>query len=264
MATRREEKERLRQIRLEAEQREAGEQRRKLLVGYAIAGVLGAAVIAGIVVVLLSSGGGGGASGTAHINAVTGDTHGLTPDTRDGPEPPPLQEADLKTAAKAAGCVLREDLPIEGRSHLPPGSPTPDYKTNPPTSGDHIQPPLQQADGAYIDPADQINVVHSLEHGRLAIEYSPELPEAQQLELRGLYDTLYGGALLFPNPDMPYQVAAVTWGNLLGCKKYEGAKTLDAIRLFGLEHWGTAPEPVTGFGPLDEATPGTPTGATGS
>jgi hypothetical protein len=262
MASRREEKERLRQIRIEAEKREAGEQRRKLLLGYAIAGVLAAAVIAGVGVVILSSG--GGAEGTAHINAISGDTHGLTPDERDGPEPSPLQEADLTTAAEAAGCELREDLRIEGRTHLTPGSPTPKYRTNPPTSGDHIEPPLQQADGAYIDPPDQINVVHSLEHGRLAIEYSPTLAEDAQLELRGLYDTLYGGALLFPNPDMPYDVAAVTWGNLLGCDTYEGARTLDAIRLFGLERWGTAPEDVTAFGPLDEATPGTPVGATGS
>jgi len=262
MANRREEKERLRQIRLEAEQRERSEQRRKLLLGYAVAGVLGAAVIVGIVVVILSSGGGDGASGGAHINAITGDTHGLAPDERDGPEPPPLAETSLSEAAATAGCDLREDLPIEGRSHLPPDSKEPNYKTNPPTSGNHIEPPLQQADGAYLDPADQINVVHSLEHGRLAIQYNPQLPEETQLELRGLYDTEYGGALLFPNPDMPYDVAAVTWGNLLGCKEYRGEATLDAIRLFGLEHWGQAPEPVDGFGPLDEATPGTPSGTT--
>jgi len=263
MADRREEKERLRQIRLEAEQREASEQRRKLLLGYAVAGVLGAAVIVGIVIVILSSGGGGdGASGGAHINAITGDTHGLKPDERSGPEPPPLKETSLSEAAATAGCDLREDLPIEGRNHLPSGSKEPDYKTNPATSGDHIQPPLQQADGAYLDPAEPINVVHSLEHGRLAIQYSPQLPEEAQLELRGLYDTMYGGTLLFPNPDMPYDVAATTWGNLLGCQDYRGEATLDAVRLFGFEHWGQAPEPVEGFGPLDEATPGTPSGAT--
>jgi hypothetical protein len=257
MATRKQEKERLRQIRLEAERREAAEQRRKLLIGYGIAGVLAAAVVAGVVVVILSSGG-GGASGGAHINAVTGTTHGLTPDGRDGPEPPALQEASLTDAAEAAGCVLRENLPIEGRTHLPPNAKEPNYRTNPPTSGNHVEPPLQQADGAYLDPPEQLNVVHSLEHGRIAIEYSPDLPEEQQLELRGLYDTMYGGALLFPNPEMRYEVAVAAWGSLLGCNEYRGASTLDAIRLFGLEHWGQGPEPVEAFGPLDEATPGTP------
>jgi hypothetical protein len=258
VADRREEKERLRQLRVEAEQRETSEQRRKLLIGYAIAGLLGAAVIAGIVVVILSSG--GGAEGDARISAITGDTHGLAPDERDGPEPPALQEEELAVAARAAGCELREDLPIEGRTHLPPEAEPPDYRTSPATSGDHAAPPLQQADGAYLDPAEQINVVHSLEHGRVAIQYSPDLPEEAQLELRGLYETLYSGALLFPNREMPYEVAAAAWGNLLGCKSYEGAETLDAIRLFGIEHWGAGPEDVGAFGPLDEATPGTPQG----
>jgi hypothetical protein len=258
---RREEKERLRQIRLEAEQREASEQRRKLLLGYGVAGLLGAAVVVGIAIVVLS-GGGDGASGGAHISAITGDTHGLQPDERDGPEPPILQNSDLDEAAATAGCDLREDLPIEGRTHISPEDPEPKYRTNPPTSGNHIEPPLQQADGAYMEPADPVNVVHSLEHGRLAVQYSPGLPEEAQLELRGLYDTIYGGALLFPNPDMPYDVAVTAWGNLMGCDSYRGESTIDAIRLFGLEHWGQGPEPVEGFGPFDEATPGTPVGAT--
>ncbi len=264
MADRREEKERLRQIRLEAERREASEQRRKLLAGYLVAGVLGLAVLVGIVVVVLSSGGGDGASGQARILQASGDTNGLTPDTREGTEPPPLKDPDLSDAAKAAGCVLREDLPNEGANHLPPGSPMPDYKTAPPTSGDHIQPPLQQADGAYLDEPSPLNFIHSMEHGRLLIMYQPDLPEADQLELRGLYDTMYSGALLFPYSEMPYAVAATTWTNLIGCKKYEGGKTIDTIRDFGVEHWGTAPEGVDFFGPLDGPTPVEPSDASSS
>ncbi len=256
MAGRKEEKERLRQIRIEAEKREAHEQRRKLIAGYAVAGALGLAVLAGVAIVLLSGGGGGdGASGEAHILAQSGDTNGLTPDTREGTEPPVAEETDLEDAARAAGCTLRQELPDEGANHLSPGSPVPKYKTSPPTSGDHIQPPLQQADGAYMDEASPLNFVHSMEHGRLLIMYQPDLPEAQQLELRGLYDTLYSGALLFPYADMPYEVAATTWRNLLGCETYKDAQTLDAIRAFGAEHWGTAPEGVDFFGPLDGPTP---------
>ena len=111
MATRKEERERLREIRREAEKREAREQRRKLALGYAAAGILGAAVIAGIVVVIMS--GGGGPSGEGHINAVTGNTNGVPPDDRTGTAPPPLKELNLKTAAKKAGCVLK--LKPEGR-----------------------------------------------------------------------------------------------------------------------------------------------------
>jgi hypothetical protein len=85
---------------------------------------------------------------------------------------------------------------------------------------------------------EEIDFVHSLEHGRMEIQYSPNLSERDQLALKGLYDTLYGGTLLFPNEKVPYEVAATTWTNLIGCKTYKGAITLDAIRDFGEETWG--------------------------
>ena len=56
---------------------------------------------------------------------------------------------------------------------------------------------------------------------------------------------MYGATLLFPNDNMPYEVAATTWTNLLGCKKYKGEITLDAIRAFGKATWGNyGGEPV--------------------
>ncbi len=257
MANRREEKERLRQIREEAEKRGAGEQRRKLLIGYAVAGVLAAAVIAGIVIVVAGSGG-GGASGSAHINAGSGSTNGVPPDDRHGPKPPPVKVADLKTAAKNAGCDLRLGLKDEGHTHIAPDAKTPDYKTNPPTSGPHVQFPFQQADGAYKDEPKEIDFVHSLEHGRMEIQYSPKLVDKDQLALRGLYDTLYGATLLFPNDQMPYEVAATAWTDLMGCKTYKGAITLDAIRDFGKATWGRfGGEPVSGF-PFTGPTPVNP------
>ena len=84
---------------------------------------------------------------------------------------------DLAAAAKKAGCVLRLHLADEGHDHIPPGSPTPHYKTNPPTSGNHVEPPYQQADGAYSEMPAEIDFVHSLEHGRMEIQYSPKLAE---------------------------------------------------------------------------------------
>jgi hypothetical protein len=82
----------------------------------------------------------------------------------------------------------------------------------------------------------------------MEIQYSPSLPEKEQLEVKGLYDTMYGATLLFPNKKMPYQVAATTWTNLIGCPEYKGSITLDAIRAFGKETWGKyGGEPVFGF-----------------
>ena len=50
--------------------------------------------------------------------------------------------------------------------------------------------------------------------------------------------------LLFPNSHMPYEVAATAWTQLMGCKSYKGAKTLDAIRDFRDQFRGRGPEAV--------------------
>jgi uncharacterized protein DUF3105 len=104
----------------------------------------------------------------------------------------------------------------------------------------------------------EIDFVHSLEHGRMEIQYSPELPEKAQLELKGLYDTMYAAALLFPNEKMPFDVAATTWTNLLGCKTYKGSITLDAIRDFGKATWGRYGGENPEAFPFTGPTPGNP------
>ena len=188
-----------------------------------------------------------GGSGEAHINQSSGSTNGVEPDDRAGTTPAQAKTTNLKQAAKKAGCTLRLHLKDEGHDHIAPTAATPEYKTNPPTSGNHVEPPYQQADGAYSEMPGEIFIVHALEHGRMEIQYSPELPEEDQLALKGLYETMYGGTLLFPNDKMHYEVAATTWTNLLGCPEYKGDATLDAIRAFGKATWGKyGGEPVNG------------------
>lgn len=236
------EREKRRQERVESEGAGASSNRTRLIVGYSVAAVVVLAIA--VVVFVLASGGDSGndgaAEGDAHINlnASIGSTNGVEPDNRAGTVPAPAKITNLAAAAKAAGCDLRLGLKDEGHEHIPVGSPPPDYKTNPPTSGAHVEPPYQQADGAYTETPEEIDYVHSLEHGRMEIQYSPDLPEKDQLALKGLYDTMYGATLLFPNGKMPYEVAATTWTNLLGCPTYKGAATLDAIRAFGKATWG--------------------------
>lgn len=247
MANRREEeRERLRQARQERESSQAKSDKRRLYAVYAVAGLIGLLVVVGIIAAVASSG--GGDTGEAHINLASGSSNGVKPDEREGTPPPKSKELSLQQAAKKADCTLRLNLKEEGHTHIPPTAPTPHYETNPPTSGNHVEPPYQQADGAYSEMPGEIFFVHSLEHGRIEIQYSPELPEEAQLELKGLYDTMYKGALLFPNDNMNYEVAATSWRNLMGCNEYKGAATLEAIRAFGREHWGHGREPASAFG----------------
>jgi hypothetical protein len=253
MASRKQQRERLRAERLAAEQSAGSSTRTRMLAGYFVAGLLTLAVLAGLVVVLTKGGGsangGTDACANAHVNADFGSVDGLEFDCRKGTPPPERKQGDLVLAAREAGCTLRQDLPDEGNTHVP-NSQAVTYRTNPPTSGNHNPNPV--ADGAYTTPlrtnpdtGNQMNIrnlVHAMEHGRIEIQYASKLPEPDQLALKGVFDEDPPAMVMFPNNDMPYQVAATAWRQLLGCPAYN-ERVLDAIRAFRDTYRGQGPEP---------------------
>jgi hypothetical protein len=178
--------------------------------------------------------------GGAFIDASTGEFTGLQPDCRQGTLPEPVATADLEEAADVAGCDLELGLPDEGNDHIPASKPT-SYETNPPTSGDHDEVPL--ADGAYEDTPEERFFVHSMEHGRIVVQYQPDLAEEDQLALKGVLEEDPDGMILVQNDEMPYEVAATAWTNLLGCDTYT-PEALDAIRDFRDEFRGQGPEDI--------------------
>jgi hypothetical protein len=249
MPSRREEKERLRAERLAAERAASSSARRRLFAGYLVAGLLGAAVIAGLVVVIASGGEGDGGAGDACDNAHiqnTGSFTGLEPDCREGTPPPPIQFGDLAQSSEQANCELRVNLPDEGATHVADNQPV-QYETTPPTSGNHNPVPI--SDGAFTTPVttdtsqkpNVRNEVHAMEHGRVLIHYKPTLPEDQQLALKGVFDQDPGGMLLFPDPDMPYDVAVTAWRNMVVCPTYDPL-VLDVVQNFRDTYRGNGPE----------------------
>ena len=252
MSIRREEKERLRQQRLAQAQSQAASDRRRLILGYVVAGVLGAAVFVGLGVVLFSGGDDGGGTPSAggdcdnaHIQTTFGVFEAYQCDNREGTEPPELQFGDLEESVTNAGCELQQDLPEEGNTHFTDES-LGTYETIPPNSGDHFGVGDEAAsgavaDGAYLTTPPESRLVHSMEHGRMEIRYQPDLPEDQQLALKGVFDEDPGGIILIPDPDLPYDVAVSAWTNIVGCKTYDPL-VLDVIRNFRDTHRGNGPE----------------------
>ena len=256
MSTRKEERERMRQERLAAQQAAVSSDQRRLYIGYAIAGLIVAAIIAGIVVAITGGGGGGGDAQDpdqypelAQIKPQIGTVpDGIEPDGREGSAPPAQQQGDLEAAARAANCDLQLALEDEGNGHFQNDDREVDYGTSPPTSGDHYGNPSEAgsgalADGAYLETPPITRAVHALEHGRVEIQYSPDLPQSDQLALKGLFLESPEAVIMFPNPDMPYEVAITAWTQLAGCEKYEGAATLDVLRVFRDIYRGAGPEP---------------------
>ena len=119
---------------------------------------------------------------------------------------------------KAAG--LHPHPPAdEGRGHESKQFTEADYNTNPPTSGAHF--PQWAQDGVYEpdNTPDLGQLVHTLEHGRIDVQYKPGTdPElVKQLEAFVAENDGYH-MLLFQNPTkMKPQVAATAWGQSLTC-----------------------------------------------
>jgi len=230
MASREEEKRQRREQR-EAQQRaaESANQRKRLV---AIGGAVAAAIAVIVVGVVLAAGGGGG------------DDASQASSTADGAPIPAQKEQDFDAAIKAAGCTFTEH-PDEGSTH------TQDrftgYKTNPPTSGTHNPEPAP--DGIYEpgESPEPNNWVHTLEHGRVIIQYKPGTPQRQIDQLETLAgenvkgSPAYHMVLMENNTEMKPQVAAVTWTRSLACDELND-KTFDAIRVFRDRYVDQAPE----------------------
>lgn len=221
MSSRREEKERRREERLARERDldQAAARRRRLqqLGGGALAVVAVAAIA-----VAATSGGGASSGGGKATDAKA-----------------------VVAAASAAGCKARS-YPNFGRNHT---TATVQYKTNPPTSGDHAPEPA--SDGIY-DPGGTPRVgklVHAMEHGRVEVQYGRQLTAAQRSELVALINQRGpkgrpGGhsTLLFENTTgMPYVVAASSWQHLIGCRQFT-PKALQALRAFRDAYVDKGPE----------------------
>lgn len=161
---------------------------------------------------------------------------------------PPQQESNLKVAAKKANCQLTS-WPDEGNTHTTDASKW-IYKTNPPTSGPHNPSPAQ--DGIYAqgnEPAVGLTV-HSLEHGRIDIQYKAGTPKATvaKLETLGLeqlqFDSEGYHTLVFQNnTKMKAAVAATAWRQSLTCNTVNDG-VYDAIRDFRTKYTNKGPEMV--------------------
>jgi hypothetical protein len=235
VASRQEEKEARRKERQERERKEAAaaaRRRRLQLVG---GGLLAIVAIAAVVVAILAAAGGG-----------DDEQEAAAPSGANAAAQLPAQEtSDVQEAAKAAGCTLT-NAEYEGAGHEEKDFKPSDYKTNPPTSGTHF--PEWYDDGVY-EPGTTDNLgmlVHTLEHGRINVQYKPGTPAADVAKLEALLAEQNEGyhMLLYENTTgMDAQIAATAWTHLLTCDEMND-KVFDAIRTFRARYIDKGPETV--------------------
>jgi len=233
VSSRQQEKERRRQERIareQAEKRAAARRKRLQMVGGV---VLGVAAVVGVVIAIVATGGGD-----------EGDAQEPS-DQANLPTLPQQQATSLEAAAKDSGCRVI-NAKYEGASHEEREFQPSDYRTNPPTSGNHF--PQWAQDGIFG--ADELpplgELVHTLEHGRINVQYKPGTPERIVRQLEAFMAENEDGyhMLLYQNPTgMEYQVAATAWTHLLGCREWND-KAIDALRTFRQRYIDKGPEKV--------------------
>jgi Protein of unknown function (DUF3105) len=238
VAHRQEEKERRRVERLaaeEAERRSAGRRKRLQL---AFGALIAIGAVAGIAFAATSLGGGDTGGGDKPEPSKPASEADL-------PKLPTQQTSDLAAAAKAAGCTVSNPA-VEGANHEDKDFTAADYKTNPPTSGNHN--PDWYDDGIYA-PGDVPRLgmlVHPLEHGRIELQYKPGTPDSTVKQLEALMAEQSDGyhMLLFENTTgMKDAVAATAWTHSVTCPEMND-KVFDALRSFRARFIDKGPETV--------------------
>lgn len=243
MASRKEQKEALRQERLAREQAAAQAASRKRLIGIVVASILVLGIVGALVAVVVA--GGGDDDGVSSGEAGTSAASVQYPD---GGEIPAQEEADLAAAMKAAGC--KDETVVDHPYDDPKGVHTGDpnevikYKSEPPALGRHYQVPIE--DGIYGEAQPVTHVVHDLEHGRIVIWLRPDLPSDQLAQFKALYEEDPYHVIMLPRAEIKQPFAVSAWvgdtnGHILRCDEVND-NTWDAIRAFKEKYRDKAPE----------------------
>lgn len=100
-------------------------------------------------------------------------------------------------------------VPEMGRGHIEPGSPRPDYNSNPPSSGSHYG---QTARTGFREEAiPDEHIVHNLEHGDIWIAFHPRISDDVKDRLKRFAG---GKVIVTPREANDFDISLVAWGRL--------------------------------------------------
>jgi Protein of unknown function (DUF3105) len=233
VSSRQEEKERRRKEREAAEQAAQSSAARRKRMGLVGGGVLLAAIL---VIVALAAFSGGGDDG----ETTAGDSDGPLVEAVAAPT---QNVTNLQDAARAAKCKL-ESPREEGSDHV---TETVQYRSNPPTSGNHDPVPAEDGEYSADSPPDPEQSVHALEHGRILFQYKEGSPAQRAGQLKSVFEEEFKGtpayhALFFQNQtNMEAAVAATAWTQSLTCPQWND-QVFDALRAFRRQYTDRGPE----------------------
>jgi uncharacterized protein DUF3105 len=158
-------------------------------------------------------------------------------------------------ATEALGCRPIQSFTAEGRQHLQPGQPLPEYQTTPATSGPHNGVPYQGPPviEGEVTPQLEAQLVHNLEHAYVVMYYRPSGDGALPVDVRERLADLARDedkVILAPYPRLKEgtSLAFAAWTRLQTCPtipESQAAAAVDVANGFidQFRGGGEAPEP---------------------
>lgn len=115
---------------------------------------------------------------------------------------------------------------IEGREHVS-NTESVEYKTNPPTSGNHYADAIDW--GIYDYELQDERVVHGLEHGGIWISYKG-VDEDTVKKIEAIARKYPNRVIASPRPENDSAIAVASWGRLLELDVFDEQKIIEYIK----------------------------------
>ena len=152
---------------------------------------------------------------------------------------------DVAKAMSQAGCTF-ESPPNQGRQHTSNLNDKAEHNSVPFTSGTHyFQPAIF---GIYEQPLNELQVLHNLEHGGIAIQYGSRVPASEVAKITSFYQDDANAMIVAPLPRLGDKIALTAWTHIATCTNFDQ----DAFKAFRDAYRYKGPESF----PKDALQPG--------
>lgn len=144
-------------------------------------------------------------------------------------------------SAAPQGEDFSRSVPLLEATHIPVGSPLPEYTSNPPSSGPHY--PQTARSGFRTQAIPDQNIIHNLEHGDVWIAFNSRIAESAENDLKQ-----FGApkVIITPREENDFDIALVAWGRIDTFDLEGGTVPEGRIRDFITRYLNKGPERVPG------------------